>query len=244
VQRRRHLIWVLLLVLISGADTARAALIEHNLVVEPDFIHGRERNSTSSTKSVLEIALPDITLAPSDILRITVELAGGKYLKLGPTPVDGMQQFGAGLYLQAGSLQGTTGYGDGVTHTAQIFDASSQLLFEQIVPASYFFNQAAPQIRWLPAEVGHTIDDGQPTDFTFRKWLFEIEMPTTITTSSGATFPYQTMTFTDNLVTIGYYLYSFDYVDMPEVAVYVVPEPGTLSLLSALTIAAFCFRRS
>jgi hypothetical protein len=225
-------------------EDARAALIEHHLVVEPNFVHDRERNSISSTSSRLSIALPEITLAPGDVLRVTVELADGKYLKLGPTPVDGQQQFGAGLYLQAGTFQGTHGDGDGVTHTAQIFDASSKLLFEQVVPGSYFFNQAAPQIRWLPAVVSHSIDDGQPTDFTFRKWYFEIEMPTTITTSSGATFPYQTMTFTDNLVNIGYSLYSFDYVDMPEVAVYVVPEPGTLLLLGAVTIAAVCLRRS
>jgi hypothetical protein len=244
--RNKHLFLVILLAasFCISLGTARAALIEHNLVVEPNFVHGNERNSISSTSSRLEIALPEITLAPGDVLRVTVELADGKYLKLGPTPVDGWQQFGAGLYMAAGTLQGTTGYGDGVTHAAQIFDAASNLLFEQVVPASYFFNQNAPQIRWLPAEVGHTIDVGQPTDFTFRQWLFEIEMPTSITTSTGATFPYQTMTFTDNKLNIGYYLYSSDYVDMPEVAVYVVPEPGTISLLGVMAIAAIGLRRS
>jgi hypothetical protein len=241
----KHLFQVILLAasLSIFINTARAALIEHNLAVEPNFVHGRERNSTSSTRSVLKIALPELTLAPGDLLRITVQLAGGKYLKLGPTPVDGSQYFGTSLVLQSGPLQGSTGYGDGATHTAHIFDSSSNLLFEEIQPASYFVNQNAPRVRYLATNLTRNLDYGQSTDLTFRKWVFELEMPTTITMATGGTFPYLTTLFNNNELTIDYYLYSNNYVDMPEVAVYVVPEPGTLCLTSSLALSVFTRRR-
>jgi hypothetical protein len=243
VQRRLYFVWLLSLFFVTGFSNARAALIEHNLVVEPNFVHGNERNSISSTSSRLEIALPDITLAPGDVLRVTVELAGGKYLKLGPTPVDGQQYFGAGLGMQSGALSGVNGDGVGVDNSVQIFDSNSQLLFEEVQPASYFFNEPSLQVRWLAANLTRELQYGEPTDLTFRKWSFEFEMPTEITTRNG-TFPYQTTTFTSNELGISFDLYRFGYFDMPEVAVYVVPEPGTLSLLGALAIAAVCFRRS
>jgi hypothetical protein len=240
----KHLFQIILLAvsLSMSLGTTRAALIEHNLVVEPNFVHGRERNSTSSTTSTLDIVLPEITLNPGDILRITVELPGGKYLKLGPTPAEGQQNFGAVLGMQSGALQGVNGDGVAVENTVQIFDMNSQLLFEEIQPGSYFFHEPTTQVRWLAANLTRELQDGESTDLTFRKWFFEIEMPTTITTRNG-TFPYQTTTFTTNELSIGYYLYRNGLFDMPEVAVYVVPEPGTLLLFSSLAITPIICRR-
>jgi hypothetical protein len=92
VQRRSRIVCLLLLVLAACITGARAATIEHNLVVEPDFIHTVKLNSSvNEIESLLTIPLPELTLAPGDLLRVTLEFANGKYLKRGPTPLDGYQ---------------------------------------------------------------------------------------------------------------------------------------------------------
>jgi hypothetical protein len=245
VQRRSHLVGLSLLIIATSISSARAALIEHNLVVEPDFVHEAGRSSSFVTSSYLDVILPEITLAPGDLLRITVEFTGDRYLKLGPTPVDGMQEFFTELTMRtSGSLLGTTGYGDDATHTAQIFDAGSHLLHEEILPASYFIGQTAPRMRRLSMNLSRALDYGDPIDQTFRKWLFEIEMPTTITLASGGTIPYASTTFTNSMLRIVHLVQAAYEDDQVPVAVYVVPEPGSLSLIGAVTITVVCFRRS
>lgn len=245
MQRRLHLVGLSLLIITTSIGSARAALIEHNLVVEPDFVHEVVRSSSHATHSYLDVVLPEITLAPGDLLRITVEFTGGRYLKLGPTPLYGWQDFDSILTMNTNaSLEGTTGYGDGATHTAQIFDASSRLTHEEILPASYFIAQTAPRLRRLSMNLSRHLYYDEPTDQTFRKWLFEIEMPTTITLASGGTIPYSTTTFTNSVMQIVHLVYAASDEDQVPVAVYVVPEPGTLSLMGAAAIAACCWRRS
>jgi hypothetical protein len=244
VQRCVHFVWFLLLIFVVGLSNSRAALIEHNLVVEPDFIHEAGRSSSFITGSYLDLILPEITLAPGDLLRITVEFTRGRYLKLGPTPVDGSQEFFTELTMYtSGSLQGTTGYGDGATHTAQMFDASSNLLYEEILPASYFIGQTAPRMRRLSMNLSRGLDYGDPTDQTFRKWLFEIETPTTITLASGGTISYPTTTFTNSILRIVHHVQAAYEDDQVPVAVYVVPEPGTLWLMASLPLTGLIRRK-
>jgi hypothetical protein len=244
VQRRSHLVCLSLLIFAAGLSNARAALIEHNLVVEPNFTHDAGKSSSFVTSSYLDVVLPEITLAPGDLLRITVEFTGDRYLKLVPTPVGGWQDFYTELIMQtSGPLAGTTGYGDDATHTAQIFDVGLNLLHEEILPASYFIGQTAPRLRRLSMNLSRHLYDGDPIDQTFRKWLYEIEMPTSITLASGGTIPYSTTTFTNSVMRIVHLVHAESDEGQVPVAVYVVPEPGTLSLLIALTIAAVCFRR-
>jgi hypothetical protein len=232
-----------LLATLHFVATSPAALIEHHFVVEPDFIHGSEINSVSYTSSVLTVSLPDVTLSPGDTIRVTVELAPGKYLRLGPTVENGFQEFGAALNLiQPWSGSAASSDGNGSTDTAQFFDANSQLFLSQTEPSSFFSLVDAQKINFASAEAHRTINFGEPTDATFRKWSFEWQMPTTVTTFF-ATFPNPTTTFTQNAVVIDFYNYAFDYFLLAPEAVYVVPEPAALTLL-ALAFVGYTPRRA
>jgi hypothetical protein len=224
-------------------ENARAALIEHNLVVEPNFIHESDLNSISSRRSFMRIPLPSLTLSPGDLLRVTVELPGSKYLKLGPTPSDGFQGYGAELHLSHGTSGGSSADGNGASETVKIFDAQSQIVLEQARPSSYAADIDAKQIHESYTQAWHEINYGEPTDTTFRKWFFEMQIPTIINTFYGS-FPNPTTTFATNEVYIEFNVFRFGPVPITPVAVYVVPEPGMLLLLGTVAIAACCWRRS
>jgi hypothetical protein len=244
VQRRSHLVWLLLLIFAICISNARAALIEHNLVVDPVFFHDAGKSSSYTTSSSFRVDLPSVTLSPGDLLRVTVELTRGRYLKLLPTAVDGSQSYEATLAMVSGQQVGTTGYGDGVTHTAQIFEANLNLLDEEVLPASYLVHQNAPRLRVIRMELSRGLDYGEPTDHTFRKWIFEIQAPTTITLGSGENFAHQPTTFPNPYIRI-FHLFQPRYEeDQVPVAVYVVPEPATIISLGVIGVAAVFYRRS
>jgi hypothetical protein len=225
------------------AANAPAALVEHHLVVEPDFVHQSEVNSVSYTGSVLTVPVPELTLSPGDSVRVTVELVPGKHLRLVPPVENGFLDFGASLHLirapNAGSIPS---YGNGSTDTVQFFNAASQLFLSETEPSNFLSLIADQKINAASAFTIRTINPGEPTDATFRKWSFEWHMPTTFSNFYG-TFPNTTTTFNENEVIIDFYNYAFDYVLLPPEAVYVVPEPATLTLLAMSLTPVFCGRR-
>jgi hypothetical protein len=224
-----------------------AALIEHNLVVEPNFVHEIQFGGGASVNEVesrLTIPLPELTLAPGDLLRVTLEFAGGKYLRRGPTPPDGYQQTDIRLVVsQDGRRIGAGATGDGGTYFAQAQNHLSQVVLEQGGESGYYVLSSQQLLNYAGASLGNFIDPTEPTDLTIERLLFELQMPTYINSSAGS-FPYTTTTFAGNSIEILYTLIQFDPVPFAPVAVHVVPEPGTLSLFGAVTIAAVCCRRT
>jgi hypothetical protein len=224
-----------------------AALIEHNLVVEPNFVHEIQFGGGASVNEIesrLTIPLPQLTLAPGDLLRVTLEFAGGKYLKRGPTPPDGYQQTSIGLAVSQDRRRiGSGATGDGGTYFAQAQNHLSQVVLEQGGESGYYVLSSQQLLNYAGASLGNFIDPTEPTDLTIKSLLFELQMPTYINSFDGS-FPYTTTTFAGNSIEILYTLIQFDPVPFADVAVYVVPEPGTLSVLGAVTLTAVCFRRS
>jgi hypothetical protein len=228
-----------------GISTTRAALIEHNLVVEPDFIHQTKLNSSANEiESLLTIPLPELTLAPGDLLRVTLEFAGGKYLKRGPTPLDGFQETNIQLIVsKAGNSVGAGASGVGGTFFGQALNHLSQVVFEQAGESGYRVISSQQLLNYTSIGLGNAIDPGEPTDLTIKSLIFELKMPTYMNSFDGS-FPYTTTTFAGSSIEIEYSLFYFDLDPMVDIAVYVVPEPGTLSLLGAIAIAACYLRRS
>jgi hypothetical protein len=241
----KHQVQAILLALTLSIllGTARAALIEHNLVVEPNFVHESDLNSISSRRSFMRIPLPSLTLSPGDLLRVTVELPGSKYLKLGPTPSDGFQGYGAELHLSHGTSGGSSADGNGASETVRIFDAQSQIVLEQTRPSSYAADFVAKQIHESYTQAWHEINYGEPTDTTFRKWFLEMQIPTIINTFYGS-FPNPTTTFAVNEVYLEFNVFRFGPVPITPVAVYVVPEPALIISLAVMGFAAMLCRQS
>jgi hypothetical protein len=225
--------------------TAHSALIEHNLIVEPNFVHQTKLNSSvNEIESLLTIPLPELTLAPGDLLRVTLEFADGKYLKRGPTPLDGFQETNLQLIVsKSGNSIGAGASGDGGTFFGQALNLLSQVVFEQAGESGYRVLSSQQILNYTTIGLGNAIDPHEPTDLTIKSVLFELQMPTFINSFAGS-FPYTTTTFAGNSIEIEYSLFYFDLDPMVDVAVYVVPEPGTLSLLSVVAIGACYLRRS
>jgi hypothetical protein len=225
-------------------ENTRAALIEHNLVVEPNFVHDIKLNSSvNEIESLLTIPLPELTLAPGDLLRVTLEFAGGKYLKRGPTPLDGYQ--GTNLQLivsKSGNSIGAGSSGDGGTFFGQALNHLSQVVFEQSGASGYRVISSQQLLNYTSIGLGNAIDPSEPTDLTIKSLLFELQMPTYINSFAGS-FPYTTTTFAGNSIAIEYSLFYFDLDPSANVAVYVVPEPDTLLLITSLAVTALTCRR-
>jgi hypothetical protein len=242
----KHLFQVILLAasLMMFQSNARAALIEHNLVVEPDFIHTVKLNSSANEiESLLTIPLPELTLAPGDLLRVTLEFADGKYLKRGPTPLDGYQGTNIQLVVsKSGNSIGAGSSGDGGTFFGQALNHLSQVVFEQSGESGYRVISSQQLLNYTSIGLGNAIDPGEPTDLTIKSLLFELQMPTYINSFAGS-FPYTTTTFAGNSIAIEYSLFYFDLDPLANVAVYVVPEPGTLWLTSSLALSIFTRRK-
>jgi hypothetical protein len=244
----KHLFQVILLAVTLSTllGTARAALIEHNLVVEPNFVHDIQFGGGASVNEIesrLTIPLPELTLAPGDLLRVTLEFAGGKYLKRGPTPPDGYQQTDIRLVVsQDGRRIGAGATGDGGTYFAQAQNHLSQVVLEQGGESGYYVLSSQQLLNYAGASLGNFIDPTEPTDLTIKSLLFELQMPTYINSFDGS-FPYTTTTFAGNSIEILYTLIQFDPVPVANVAVYVVPEPGTLWLTSSLALSILTRRK-
>jgi hypothetical protein len=217
---------------------SRAALIEHNLVVEPDFVHEiKFGGSANEIESLLTIPLPELTLAPGDLLRVTLEFAGGKYLKRGPTPPNGFQETNISFIVsKSGNSIGAGAGGDGGTFLGQAFDHQSQLALEQGGASGYRVISSQQLLNYTSIGLGNVIDHGEPTDLTIKSLLFELTMPTFMNSFAGS-FPYTTTTFAGNSISIEYSLFQFDPVPVANIAVYVVPEPGVLWLTSSLALS-------
>jgi hypothetical protein len=225
-------------------STARAALIEHHLVVEPNFVHAIKLNSSvNEIESLLTIPLPELTLAPGDLLRVTLEFANGKYLKRGPTPLDGYQEANIQLIVsKSGNSVGAGSSGDGGTFFGQALNHLSQVVFEQSGASGYRVISSQQLLNYTSIGLGNAIDPGEPTDLTIKSLLFELQMPTYINSFAGS-FPYTTTTFAGNSIEIEYSLFYFDLDPLTNVAVYVVPEPGTLLFITSLAVTALTCRR-
>lgn len=212
-------------------------------MVEPDFVHESvfQQASLNAVYSSLTLTFPPLTLAPGDLLRVTVEFTNGKYLRLGPTPPDGYQAFSAELNLEQSIFPSSSSNGNGATETVRLFDAQRQPFLESTERSSYWASLARQELTRANVFIDRAIVPGEDTSLTFRKWLFELEVPTTISTSSGS-FSYHTTTFVGSYVHLNFNINQFADVPLSGVAVYVVPEPTMLWLGFAL--AATLVRRS
>lgn len=229
----------------SFLANSHAATIEHNLVVEPDFIHSIKLNSSvNEIESRLVILLPELTLAPGDLLRVTLEFADGKYLKRGPTPLDGYQQTNIHLVVSRnGSPVGAGASGDGGTFFGQALNHLSQVVFESEGASGYFVLSSQQLLNYTNIGLGNIIDPDEPTDLTIKSLFFELLMPTFINSFAGS-FPYTTTTFPGSSIEIEYSLFYFDLDPSANVALYVVPEPSALLLVTSFTlITLICCRR-
>jgi hypothetical protein len=223
---------------------SRAALIEHNLVVEPNFVHAiKFGGSANEIESLLTIPLPELTLAPGDLLRVTLEFANGKYLKRGPTPSDGFQETNILFTVsKSGNSIGAGSSGDGGTYLGRAFDHQSQIALEQAGASGYRVISSQQLLNYTSIGLGNAIDHDEPTDLTIKSLLFELQMPTFINSFAGS-FPYSTTTFAGNSISIEYSLFQFDPVPVANIAVYVVPEPGVLWLTSSLALSILTRRK-
>jgi hypothetical protein len=124
----------------------------------------------------------------------------------------------------------------------QAFDHQSQLALEQGGASGYRVISSQQLLNYTSIGLGNVIDHGEPTDLTIKSLLFELTMPTFMNSFAGS-FPYTTTTFAGNSISIEYSLFQFDPVPVANVAVYVVPEPGTLLLTTSLALPVLTCRR-
>jgi hypothetical protein len=230
------------------SESARAALIEHNLVVEPDFVHCDDCHRVSGVygiRSTMRVPLPELTLAPGDFLQVTLEFANGKILKPVPFTQNGYQDIRINLAIsEDGHQVGELVTGVGGTLLTQAFDANSQLVFqEQWQPSFHFVTSSQERVRYTSLRIVENFYPDEPPAPTVRNLLFEYQVPTSFDSFAGD-FDYQTTTFPVNWIDITYDVFEQDGPPASNIAVFVVPEPGTLSLLSVVAILAVCFRRS
>lgn len=231
--------------LLSGA--APAAVIEHNLVVEPDFVHCDVCHGGSSVFAItssLLVPVPDVTLAPGDLLRITLEFTNGKFLKRVP-PTSAVHELGIQLFItRNGEEYGAAAEGVDGSRLTQVFDEQSQLVLENFSqPSVHFVEPRNESLQYTLLGISDYLYPDESVGPTVHTLLFELQMPTFIQ-GFNSSFPFHTTTFAGNWIDISYTLYQYDSPPSSNVAVYVVPEPETLSLIGAVAIAAVCFRCS
>jgi hypothetical protein len=227
------------------SSLAPAAIIEHHLVLDPTLGHNTgDASGVYNVSSGIKVDLPTFTLDPGDTLRVTVELAGGKSLKMVPIPADAHQFASAQATIQQRSFGGWPGAGVDSTDTVRIYNAQLQPIVDQTVPSSYWIDPTAEELHIASAQFAHSTDLGESMNFTFRQWLFELEMPTTIidTGGVGETFPYRTTTFDGNYFSLSFYSTRFGQPFSFTEAVFVVPEPGSLGLAGLALIACISRR--
>jgi hypothetical protein len=193
----------------------------------------------------MRVPLPELTLAPGDFLRVTLEFANGKILKPVPFTQNGYQDIRINLSItEDGQRIGELVEGVGGTLLTQVFDANSQLVFqEQWQPSFHFVISSQERVRHTGLGIVENFHPGDPSAPTVRNLLFEYQVPTSFDSFAGD-FDYQTTTFPVNWIDITYDVFEQDGPPASNVAVYVVPEPGTVFSLAIMGIAAVCCRRS
>jgi hypothetical protein len=143
---------------------------------------------------------------------------------------------------KSGNSIGAGSSGDGGTFFGQALNHLSQVVFEQSGDSGYRVISSQQLLNYTSIGLGNAIDPGEPTDLTIKSLLFELQMPTYINSFAGS-FPYTTTTFAGNSIEIEYSLFYFDLDPLAEVAVYVVPEPGTLLLITSFALTTLTYRR-
>ena len=240
MQRRWQLVWFMLLFFVIGISSARAALVEYNLVVEPDFTHCDLCHGGSGTYAItssLQVPLPEITLAPGDLFRVTLEFANGQFLKRVLPPKSAFHELEIELFLtRNGQEYGAAAEGVDGSSLVQVFNEHSQLALEEASQSVHFVVPRDEELQYTRMWLLDYLYPGEAIGPTVQSLLFELQVPTSFK-GYDFSFPYQTTTFAGNWIDISYALYQYDSPPSSNVAVYVVPEPGTLWLAGLAFIA-------
>jgi len=228
---------------IVSSQRTSAALFEHTVTIDPAFEHESYFDSSFGFRRVeseMIVPVPDVTLAPGDTHRVTVEFANGKYLKLRPTPTGGVQSFDIEQF--DGNIDGSVGrVASGADSPAivTVFDGGLQEVDRQEFDiARIRANFIVDEVWSLLNGIRDHYQDHEPLRYnTIRKIVFEVTAPQEVVTYN-ATFPYETTTFDRNEIIFQFSADSPGDGPAPS-AVFVVPEPtaGMLLLLALSPVA-------